>query len=684
FRLLFVVSVCLWCGFCSASSWQHGTLTSPNYPKPYPANNQSVWDIEVPDGYRVKLTFRHFDLEPSRSCHYDYVKVKSQKRMLGKFCGQENSLSGNHPGETPLLSKGTTMKVIFRSDFSNQDNHKGFMAYYEAVDFDECLLNEDEDGVPLCEHHCHNYMGSYFCSCHAGYTLQTDRRTCRAECSKELFLEESGVISSPKYPHPYPADLNCAYSIRLEKGYNVILEFADIFEIDDHPNVKCPYDYIQVSYGKTTTGRLCGNSKPERIETASNSVDILFHSDDSGESRGWEIRYTSERILCTNPVSDDKFLQVTPQKPEYRYHDYITARCVTGYHIWRGLERLKQITTVCQNNGLWQTGLPRCQIMDCGVPRPIINGRTEHLEATTYQSVMQYKCNEPYYKMLAPNSGSYTCSSKGHWENKRISTLPVCLPVCGKPEHPVQEHWRVLSGKQAKKGNFPWQVMLSGGGRAGGALIGSQWIMTAAHVVYPIKHSSKDTSLKIYLGGINVSDIMATTHQVDEIIIHPNFTDNPYDFDSDIALIKLRESVTFNTVAMPICLPNLSNKEELYKARRMGFVSGWGQDETEMISDSLKYVKLPIVDQAVCETFSSNKSDKSYVVSDNMFCAGYTEGGRDSCQGDSGGVFAVYEDGTWVATGIVSWGIGCGKQGHYGVYTRVVNYLDWIQNTIST
>lgn len=66
------------------------------------------------------------------------------------------------------------------------------------------------------------------------------------ECSSELFTEASGYLSSPEYPHAYPEDLQCNYSIRLEKGLSIILKFLEPFEIDDHQQVHCPYDQLKV------------------------------------------------------------------------------------------------------------------------------------------------------------------------------------------------------------------------------------------------------------------------------------------------------------------------------------------------------------------------------------------------------------------------------------------------------
>lgn len=67
------------------------------------------------------------------------------------------------------------------------------------------------------------------------------------ECSGNLFTQRTGTITSPDYPNPYPKSSECSYTIDLEDGFMVSLQFEDIFDIEDHPEVPCPYDYIKVT-----------------------------------------------------------------------------------------------------------------------------------------------------------------------------------------------------------------------------------------------------------------------------------------------------------------------------------------------------------------------------------------------------------------------------------------------------
>uniref|UniRef100_A0A452V778 Coagulation factor X n=1 Tax=Ursus maritimus TaxID=29073 RepID=A0A452V778_URSMA len=84
--------------------------------------------------------------------------------------------------------------------------------------------------------------------------------------------------------------------------------------------------------------------------------------------------------------------------------------------------------------------------------------------------------------------------------------------------------------------------------------------------------------------------------------------------------------------------------------------------------------KLCSVDNGDCE--------HSFSITPNMFCAGYDSKPEDACQGDSGGPHVTRFKDTYFVTGIVSWGEGCARKGKYGVYTKVTNFLKWIDKSM--
>ena len=52
--------------------------------------------------------------------------------------------------------------------------------------------------------------------------------------------------------------------------------------------------------------------------------------------------------------------------------------------------------------------------------------------------------------------------------------------------------------------------------------------------------------------------------------------------------------------------------------------------------------------------------------------------------GDAGGPLVCQDDaGRQVLCGLVSWGLGCGRPGYYGVYTEVAFFKQWIDEMTS-
>ncbi|XP_012386524.2 mannan-binding lectin serine protease 1 isoform X3 [Dasypus novemcinctus] len=681
--------------FCQLKALAHtvelnnmfGQLHSPGYPDSYPSDSEVTWNITVPEGFRIKLYFMHFDLESSYLCEYDYVKVETEDQVLATFCGRETTDTEQTPGQEVVRSPGSFMSITFRSDFSNEERFTGFDAHYMAVDVDECTEREDEE--LSCDHYCHNYIGGYYCSCRFGYLLHTDNRTCRVECSDNLFTQRTGMISSPDFPNPYPKSSECFYTIELEEGFMVSLQFEDIFDIEDHPEVPCPYDYIKIKAGTQVLGPFCGEKPPEPIKTQSHSIQILFHSDNSGENRGWKLSYRAAGNEC--PVLQPPVQgKIEPLQAKYSFKDQVLVSCDTGYKVLKDNVEMDTFQIECLKDGTWSNKIPTCKIADCRAPAELEHGLvtfSTRNNLTTYKSEIRYSCQQPYYKMLHNISGIYTCSAQGIWMNEVLGrSLPSCLPVCGLPKFSRKLMARIFNGRPAQKGTMPWIAMLShlnGQPFCGGSLLGTNWIVTAAHCLHqllnpddPIVHNSDlltPSDFKIILGKHwrRRSDENEQHLMVKHIIIHPLY--NPNTFENDVGLVELSKNAVLNDFVMPICLPEGPAQEGA-----VVIVSGWGKQFLQRFPETLMEIEIPIVDHRTCQEAYASLKKK---VTGDMICAGEKEGGKDACAGDSGGPMMTLdrERGQWYLVGTVSWGEDCGKKDLYGVYSYIHHHRGWIQ-----
>lgn len=93
-------------------------------------------------------------------------------------------------------------------------------------------------------------------------------------------------------------------------------------------------------------------------------------------------------------------------------------------------------------------------------------------------------------------------------------------------------------------------------------------------------------------------------------------------------------------------------------------------------SNEIREVDLPLSSTAACKAAYGDG------ITANMFCAGYADQPKDTCQGDSGGPLFIRnpQNTDWIQVGIVSFGGVCGTG--IGVYAKLANYLDWINQYV--
>ncbi|XP_029424488.1 complement factor I isoform X4 [Nannospalax galili] len=255
-------------------------------------------------------------------------------------------------------------------------------------------------------------------------------------------------------------------------------------------------------------------------------------------------------------------------------------------------------------------------------------------------------------------------------ERRRIkSFLPKIS--CGVKKNMQTRRKRVVGGKAAHMGDFPWQVAIKDGERitCGGIYIGGCWILTAAHCVRP----SKVRNYQVWTALLNWLQPNAEIQvaKVNTVIVHEHYNGTTY--QNDIALIEVKKHVTKKECILsnsaPACVPW---SPYLFQPNDKCIISGWGRDKDNSKVHSLKWGEVNLIGN--CSNFYQNRYYEK-----EMLCAGTKDGSIDACKGDSGGPLVCTDvNNVSYVWGIVSWGENCGKPEFPGVYTKVVNYFDWI------
>ncbi|XP_075422796.1 embryonic protein UVS.2-like [Ascaphus truei] len=230
------------CSVCSSLlSSDSGSFFSAFNPSNYPNNYNCSWLIRIPRD-RVFLQFQAFDVQLSKGCTSDYIRVfdgasRTSPVLLDSACGK---------GQLPsLVASGNLMLVELVSDESVTAT--GFRALYSTV-----------------------------------------------TCGGTMTAKE-GSFSSPGYEQHelYPPYSDCTWTIIAPVGFKVQLNFID-FNLEKVSS--CSYDYLEIRDGLIATspmlGTHCGTESIPTIISSSNGLLLKFHSDSSQESSGFLAKYS--------------------------------------------------------------------------------------------------------------------------------------------------------------------------------------------------------------------------------------------------------------------------------------------------------------------------------------------------------------------------------------------------------
>uniref|UniRef100_A0A2I3GDK1 CUB and Sushi multiple domains 1 n=1 Tax=Nomascus leucogenys TaxID=61853 RepID=A0A2I3GDK1_NOMLE len=442
------------CGYNVTS--QNGTIYSPGFPDEYPILKDCIWLITVPPGHGVYINFTLLQTEAVN----DYIAVwdgpDQNSPQLGVF-------SGNTALETAYSSSNQVL-LKFHSDFSNGGF---FVLNFHAFQLKKCqpppavpqaeMLTEDDDFEigDFVKYQCHpgyTLVGTDTLTCKLSSQLQFEGSlpTCEAQCpANEVRTGSSGVILSPGYPGNYFNSQTCSWSIKVEPNYNITI-FVDTFQSEKQ------FDALEVFDGSSGQSPLLvvlsGNhTEQSNFTSRSNQLYLRWSADHATSKKGFKIRYAAPYCSLTHTLKNGGILNRTAGAVGSKVHYF----CKPGYRM------IGHSNATCRRNPLgmyqWDSLMPVCQAVSCGIPEAPGNGSFTGNEFTLDSKVV-YECHEGF-KLESSQQATAVCQEDGLWSNK--GKPPTCKPVpCPSIEAQLSEHviWRLVSGSLNEYGA---QVLLS-------------------------------------------------------------------------------------------------------------------------------------------------------------------------------------------------------------------------------
>ncbi|XP_022118171.2 serine protease filzig [Pieris rapae] len=252
--------------------------------------------------------------------------------------------------------------------------------------------------------------------------------------------------------------------------------------------------------------------------------------------------------------------------------------------------------------------------------------------------------------------------------------------LCG--VRPLVKSGRIVGGKNARFGEWPWQVLVREStwlglftkNKCGGVLITSRYVTTAAHC-----QPGFLASLVAVFGENDISGEVEprrpVAKNVKRVIVHRQY--DAATFENDLALLELDTPVKFDAHIVPICMP----QDDVDVTGRVATVTGWGRLKYGGgVPAVLQEVQVPVIENSACQEMFHTAGHAKKILN-SFICAGYANGQKDSCEGDSGGPLVLQrDDGRWQLVGTVSHGIKCAAPFLPGVYMRTTFYKPWLRS----
>ncbi len=262
----------------------------------------------------------------------------------------------------------------------------------------------------------------------------------------------------------------------------------------------------------------------------------------------------------------------------------------------------------------------------------------------------------------------------GPWGSRGRLSAALVVALLGISDVAVSQP-RIVGGGPAPEGAYPWLATLLNpsisdtkeAAFCGGVLVAQDWVLTAAHCVFSLPNIVRPEDIQLAL-GLGRLDTKVTRMSVQGVYLHPEH--DPTTLAFDLALLQLTE----NADAEPIAVVS-----DLVQGDRVLALGFGATSEGGYTSSELRQVELDLLDAWSCSLV--RQSVGLGAADASTLCAGVPEGGADTCSGDSGGPLLALGASGPELLGITSYGIGCGRAGIPGIYSRVAalpQVGDWL------
>ncbi|KRZ76775.1 Transmembrane protease serine 9 [Trichinella papuae] len=270
-------------------------------------------------------------------------------------------------------------------------------------------------------------------------------------------------------------------------------------------------------------------------------------------------------------------------------------------------------------------------------------------------------------KLQHDSGGPLICLKNDVWSLHGMSKIYYTTSYddgsCGRPVFQVKYNMseqRITGGIEANPHSHPWIVLLRSfhsNNYCAGVILPtysvnfSSYILTSAHCVY-----QSNISNLLVLAGIHdihsLSDEGIVAATVKNVFVHPFYL---YNSDYDVAILKLKNPLLYNSYILPACLPR---KNEYLKPRTRCLVSGWGAIDgvqnsiicrTPIFTTKLMQTEIIIHSHSFCQhesVFSGSYDDEIYI------CGGDIFGIKGTNVRDSGGPLVCLKSGVWTLYGV--------------------------------